>query len=87
MAIYAHEISNGDPVLTRIVDGDNVPWYKKRNLRILYLLLFPACMGVEMTSGFDSQLINTLQFAPPFLQCKYVLRENIGLSLTFFRLW
>lgn len=68
MAIYAHEISNGDPVLTRIVDGDNVPWYKKRNLRILYLLLFPACMGVEMTSGFDSQLINTLQFAPPFLQ-------------------
>jgi hypothetical protein len=42
MAIYAHEISNGDPVLTRIVDGDNVPWYKKRNLRTLYLLLFPA---------------------------------------------
>jgi MFS family permease len=71
MAIYAHEISNGDLVLTRIVDGDNVPWYKKRNLRTLYLLLFPACMGIEMTSGFDSQLINTLQFAPQFLQCKY----------------
>ncbi|KAH8818195.1 lactose permease [Hyaloscypha sp. PMI_1271] len=67
MAIYAHEIAHGDPVLTRIVDGDNVPWYKKRNLRTLYLLLFPACMGIEMTSGFDSQLINTLQFAPPFL--------------------
>jgi hypothetical protein len=52
MAIYAHEIAHGDPVLTRIVDGDNVPWYKKRNLRTLYLLLFPACMGIEMTSGF-----------------------------------
>jgi hypothetical protein len=70
MAIYAHEIAHGDPVLTRIVDGDNVPWYKKRNLRTLYLLLFPACMGIEMTSGFDSQLINTLQFAPPFLHCR-----------------
>jgi hypothetical protein len=87
MAIYAHEISNSDPVLTRIVDGDKVPWYKKRNLRTLYLLLFPACMGAEMTSGFDSQLINTLQFAPQFLQCKYVLCDNIGLSLTSFRLW
>jgi hypothetical protein len=87
MAIYAHEIGNGDPVLTRIVDDDNVPWYKKRNLRTLYLLLFPACMGIEMTSGFDSQLINTLQFAPPFLQCKSVLGDNFGLSLTSFRLW
>lgn len=37
-----------DPVLTRIVDEDKVPWYKKRNLRYLYLILFPACMGIEM---------------------------------------
>jgi hypothetical protein len=82
MAIYAHEIAHGDPVLTRIVDGDNVPWHKKRNLRVLYLLVFPACMGIEMTSGFDSQLINTLQFAPSFLQCRFALKKHSYSCLT-----
>ncbi|KAJ7618656.1 hexose transporter [Roridomyces roridus] len=33
----------------------------KPNLRILYLLLFPTCIGVEMTSGFDSSMMNGLQ--------------------------
>lgn len=55
-----------DPVLTRLVNEDKVPWYKKPNLRIMYLYLFFCCMGVEMTSGFDSQLINTLQFSGKF---------------------
>ncbi|KAF7927724.1 uncharacterized protein EAE98_006106 [Botrytis deweyae] len=53
-----------DPVLTRIVDEDKVAWWRKRNLRILYLLLYPTCMGIEMTSGFDSQMINGLPFIP-----------------------
>jgi hypothetical protein len=35
-----------------------------------------------MTSGFDSQLINTLQFAPQFLQCKFVLCSHFDSSLT-----
>ncbi|KAH7418568.1 putative MFS sugar transporter [Cadophora sp. MPI-SDFR-AT-0126] len=56
--VIAHE---GDPVLTRLIEGDHTPWYKKKNLRKLYLLLFPTCMGIEITSGFDSQLINSLQ--------------------------
>ncbi|TPX17547.1 uncharacterized protein E0L32_003190 [Thyridium curvatum] len=55
-----------DPIVTRLVEEDKVPWYKKRNMRIMYVWLFLCCMGVEMTSGFDSQLINTLQFAQPF---------------------
>ena len=50
-----------DPILTRIVAEDKVPWYKKPNLRILYFLLLPTCMGIEITSGFDSQMINALQ--------------------------
>lgn len=58
--------NTGDPVVTRLVEEDKVPWYKKPNLRIMYLWLFLCCMGVEMTSGFDSQLINTLQFSQPF---------------------
>jgi sugar porter (SP) family MFS transporter len=55
-----------DPIVTRLVQEDTVPWYKKRNLRLMYVWLFFCCMGVEMTSGFDSQLINTLQFSQTF---------------------
>jgi hypothetical protein len=61
--------TEGDPVLTRLVEEDKTPWYRKRNLRLLYLLLYPTCMGIEITSGFDSQLINGLQFIPPWLSC------------------
>ncbi|KFY01250.1 hypothetical protein O988_02847 [Pseudogymnoascus sp. VKM F-3808] len=67
MAIIAVADGTSDPILTRMVAEDKVPWYKKKNLRILYLYLFLCCMGVEMTSGFDSQLINTLQLTEEFL--------------------
>ena len=30
---------------------DQVSWYRKRNLRILYFIMLPTCIGVEMTSG------------------------------------
>ncbi|KAF8752260.1 hypothetical protein RHS01_07722 [Rhizoctonia solani] len=50
-----------DPVVTRYVEQDKVPWYSKPNLRKLYFLLLPTCMGVEMTSGFDSSMMNGLQ--------------------------
>lgn len=62
--------STADPIVTRLVDEDKTPWYKKSNLRLMYLWLFLCCMGVEMTSGFDSQLINTLQFSQSFHRCK-----------------
>ncbi|KAE8449216.1 hypothetical protein EG329_008383 [Mollisiaceae sp. DMI_Dod_QoI] len=55
-----------DPVLTHIVEEDKVRWWKKRNLRLLYLLLYPTCMGIEITSGFDSQMINGLQLIDPW---------------------
>jgi sugar porter (SP) family MFS transporter len=57
---------SADPILTRMAKEDRVPWYKKPNLRMMYFWMFWCCMGVEMTSGFDSQLINTLQFSPNF---------------------
>lgn len=53
--------SAADPVLTLLVEADKVPWYSKPKLRYLYLILFPTCMGVEMTSGFDSSMMNGLQ--------------------------
>lgn len=61
---------SADPIVTRLVEDDKVPWYRKPNLRVMYVYLFMCCMGVEMTSGFDSQLINTLQFSQPFNKCK-----------------
>ncbi|KAF5863549.1 hypothetical protein ETB97_009793 [Aspergillus alliaceus] len=50
-----------EPVLANLLANDRTPWYKKPNLRHLYFILFPACMGIEITSGFDSQIINTVQ--------------------------
>ncbi|KAF6751549.1 hexose transporter [Ephemerocybe angulata] len=50
-----------DDTVSRLVAQDYTPWYKKPNLRLLYLLFFPTCIGVEMTSGFDSSMMNGLQ--------------------------
>jgi hypothetical protein len=33
-----------DPIITNFVRDDKVVWYKKRNLRYLYLVMYPACM-------------------------------------------
>ena len=40
-----------DPIISRLVAEDKTPWYQKRNLRLLYLVMFPTCIGIEMTSG------------------------------------
>ncbi|KAI1177881.1 general substrate transporter [Nemania sp. FL0916] len=61
------QTGEADPILTRLANEDTVPWYRKPNLRLLYFLLFPTCMGIEMTSGFDSQLINALQIVPSWI--------------------
>lgn len=50
-------ISQIDPVISRMVAEDKVPWYKKRNLRGLYILMFPTCIGIEMTSGLVVRLL------------------------------
>jgi hypothetical protein len=63
------ETEASDPIVTLIAKEDTVPWYRKRNLRYLYLILFPACMGIELTSGFDSQMINALQIVPSWVEC------------------
>jgi hypothetical protein len=75
MAILTKQTGTSDPVLSRMVAEDKVPWYRKPNLRIMYIYLFLCCMGVEMTSGFDSQLINTLQFSKSFNKCRLAQRR------------
>ena len=67
----AARTEGGDPV-TQLVKDDTVVWYKKKNLRSLYFLLFPTCMGIEVTSGFDSQLINSLQGVAPWKKCTLI---------------
>ncbi len=54
----------------RMAMEDPIPWYKKPNLRSLYFLLFPCVIGIEMTSGFDSQIINSAQLLPAWKDCE-----------------
>ncbi|KAF9035880.1 hexose transporter [Panaeolus papilionaceus] len=48
-------------IVSRLASQDKTPWYRKPNLRYIYLMFFPTCIGVEMTSGFDSSMMNGLQ--------------------------
>ncbi|KAI0751147.1 hexose transporter [Daedaleopsis nitida] len=59
MAVGAAAPAND--ALNRLLAEDKVPWYRKRNLAMLYLVMFPTCIGIEMTSGFDSSMMNGLQ--------------------------
>ncbi|KAI9574335.1 hypothetical protein HD554DRAFT_2229539 [Boletus coccyginus] len=64
---YSQPENNG-AIVSRLAQQDKVPWYKKPNLRLLYLLMFPTCLGVEMTTGFDSSMLNGFQAVPTWLE-------------------
>lgn len=59
-----------DSHVTHLLSHDRTPWYSKPNLRLLYLCLVPACLGVEMTSGYDGSVLNGLQAVQPWLDCE-----------------
>lgn len=48
------------PEVNAILNLDEKPWYRKKDLRLLYLTLVPAALGVEMTSGYDGSVLNGL---------------------------
>ena len=50
------QVESNDAIVSRLVQQDNVPWYNKPNLRLLYFFMFQACVGVEITSGQVSQV-------------------------------
>ncbi|KAL5316129.1 hypothetical protein ACEPPN_017007 [Leptodophora sp. 'Broadleaf-Isolate-01'] len=54
-------IGASDPVIEQLIENDKTPWYRKPNLRTLYLFLVPCCLGIEATTGFDSSMLNGLQ--------------------------
>ncbi|KAH7103946.1 general substrate transporter [Auriculariales sp. MPI-PUGE-AT-0066] len=64
VTVASQQTGEADPIISRLAAEDKIPWYRKPNLRALYLLLLPTAMGIEITSGFDSQMINALQIVP-----------------------
>ena len=66
------ETGASDPIISRLVKEDKVSWWRKPNLRFLYFMLFPTCMGIELTSGFDSQMINALQILEQWKDCAFL---------------
>ena len=77
-AVFNRKAETGaaDPIIQRIAQEDPVPWYKKPNLRSLYFLLFPTCMAMELTSGFDGQMVNALQIVPAWQDCETFHEER-----------
>lgn len=71
MAIIGAKEEHADPRLTRIAQADTVKWYKKPNLRFLYMILVPTALGVEWTSGFDSSMMNSLQAVQSWQECMF----------------
>jgi hypothetical protein len=64
--------AGSDNIIHRMAMDDPIPWYRKPNLRSLYFLLFPTVIGIEMTSGFDSQIINAVQIVPAWKKCQLI---------------
>lgn len=59
-----------DTMLSTLVAQDNVPWYRKRNLRKLYLLFIGSVLCIETTSGYDASVVNGLQAVPRWNRCE-----------------
>ena len=62
--------------VAQLAEQDPVPWYKKKNLRSLYLALVPSALGVEMTSGYDGSVLNGLQAVTAWTDCAYPLSNT-----------
>ncbi|KAK3950736.1 hypothetical protein QBC32DRAFT_315607 [Pseudoneurospora amorphoporcata] len=68
-----------DNIIHRMAMDDPIPWWKKPHLRNMSLLLFPCVIGIEMTSGFDSQIINSAQLLPAWKESAFSLLPFIPL--------
>jgi hypothetical protein len=64
----------------RLLSLDTTPWYRKANLRRLYIGLVAAVLGVEITSGYDGSILNGLQAAKPVRKSRNRPRYLLGLD-------
>ncbi|KAH7102201.1 major facilitator superfamily domain-containing protein [Auriculariales sp. MPI-PUGE-AT-0066] len=78
VTVASQQTGEADPIISRLASEDTIPWYKKPNLRGLYLLLLPTAMGIEITSGFNSQMINALQIVGLHLHQSPVFHNPAG---------
>ena len=69
-----------DTMLSELVAQDQVPWYRKRNLRKLYLLFIGSVLCIETTSGYDASVVNGLQAVPKWNECKLMVLCSLYLS-------
>jgi hypothetical protein len=67
--------------VSKLVAQDDRPWYRKPNLRTLYALLLPACVGAEMTSAYGSFMAEFSKFKPLYVSRFDVTLMN-GLQAT-----
>ena len=58
--VNVQEIAAASEV-SRLLAEDKTPWYKKKNLRRLYMFLIPSALGVEITTGMYN-LLNAQSF-------------------------
>lgn len=54
---------------------DSQPFYRKRNLFTLYLLMVPGCLVPAITLGFDGAMMNGLQAIKTWNDCKPIARR------------
>lgn len=56
--------------IAQLLSEDVTPWYRKKNLTLLYISLVPTALAVEMTNGYDSSVLNGLQAVDAWNACK-----------------
>lgn len=52
---------------------ESPPFYRKRNLTTLYLLMVPGCLVPAITLGFDGAMMNGLQAISTWNECMMLL--------------
>lgn len=65
-----------DYLVSSLLANDKTPWYKKPNLRRLYLLFIGSVLCVETTSGYDASVLNGLQAVPRWVACELSLDDR-----------
>ncbi|KAJ7875359.1 major facilitator superfamily domain-containing protein [Mycena olivaceomarginata] len=78
--------SKGGHIVSELVAADLQPWYKKPNLRSLYMVLLPACVGAEMTSAFDVNLMDVLQATSSWKKFYHPSPSLLGLITAIYSL-
>jgi hypothetical protein len=59
---------------------ESPPFYRKRNLRTLYLLMAPGCLVPAITLGFDGAMMNGLQAISTWDECMMLLPRLFRLN-------